>query len=211
MHKVYVLSAKGQRERNAPHPVLPKELGALLCLVDGHRTAAELVSTMPGKSAVVAGGLRWLKASGYISVVDGYKSTIREGGLTQPADTHSRSALVYHTTPAPVAAPPSTSGAAAELGAVHSAPVQVSYARSDDDVSRILSDFMVQSIRRHLGEGGYVYRRQIERAISVDDLLPHLNPLIDAIVERTGADAGAEFADTAAFILRPQDRDVTLR
>ena len=48
---------------------------------------------------------------------------------------------------------------------------------------------------------------QIERAKSVGDLLPHLYPLVDAILERVGSEAAAEFADTAAFILHPLERD----
>lgn len=58
--------------------------------------------------------------------------------------------------------------------------------------------------RRHLGEGGIVYSRKIERALTLDELLPHLNPLVDAIAEQVGSELAAEFADTAAFILSPR-------
>ena len=109
----------------------------------------------------------------------------------------------------PSSLPPSTTGGGVTLVASRRS-ARTLRARSDDEVCRILSDFMVQSIRRRLGDGGYTYRRQIERATSVGDLLPHLHPLIDAIVVRAGADAGAEFADTAAFILNPHGRDATL-
>ena len=65
--KVYALSDRGQREMNTGHPTLPAELGDLLRLVDGQRTGADLLAAAPGKSAVTAGGLRWLVASGYIT------------------------------------------------------------------------------------------------------------------------------------------------
>jgi hypothetical protein len=227
LQEVYALSAKGQQERNAQHPILPKELAALLRLVDGQRSAAELVAAAAGKSAVMAGGLRWLKASGYLQTVQGARPSARtaspnrlEESLRTPTFVKSPVVVpVAVSVPAPVSAPASmpvpaapanTAGVAMEEAAP-SAPVKVSYVGSDDDACRILADYMVQSIRRHLGEGGYVYRRQIERASSAQELVPHLNPLIDAIVLRAGPDAGAEFAETAAFILKPQDRDVTLR
>jgi hypothetical protein len=79
--------------------------------------------------------------------------------------------------------------------------------RSEADVRQTLAEFMVKGIRRHLGEAGYPQRRQIERAKAVGDLLPHLYPLVDAILERVGSEAAAEFADTAAFILHPLERD----
>ena len=62
----------------------------------------------------------------------------------------------------------------------------------------------VRSIRRHLGR--YAYEQQIATATTLGELLPYLHPLIDAIVARAGTEAGAEFADTAAFLLQPPRR-----
>lgn len=168
MKVVYALSEKGVRERAAARPTLPAELTGLLRMVDGRRTREDLMAAV-GKNAIVAGGLRWLTAAGYI----------------RPATDAELAASAW------VSVPPRT-GVAAPVGS-----------RSDADVCRSLSQFMVQAIRRRLGEGGYPHRRQVERATSVAELLPHLNPLIDAIAERAGDRAAAEFADTAAFILNP--------
>lgn len=213
MYTVYALSAKGLQERRNQPPTLPAELSELLRLVDGCRTNADLLAAARGKSAVVAGGLRWLKASGYILVTElparadtGARST---AAAVVPA-RHAASPSVRPPFSQPASAPapePADSGRStlSRPQSTLQAPV-----RAENDVCRILADFMIQSIRRRLGEGGYAYRRQIERAASVQQLLPHLNPLIDAIVAKVGADAGAEFADTAAFILRPRDRDTTL-
>jgi hypothetical protein len=77
-------------------------------------------------------------------------------------------------------------------------------------MTRILADFMTQTIQRRLGEGVFRYQRQIDRASGVHDLLPLLEPLIDALVTRAGPEVGAEFASTAAFILNPQQRDTAL-
>lgn len=191
MHTVYALSTKGREETRTSKPRLPAELGQLLRMIDGRRSTEDLLASMAKRSAVKAGGLRWLKASGYIVATETSGGPVSNLSINPGIDTGSG------------ASEPSTLSRPSAM----SAPLPI---RDDAEVTRILSDFMVQAIRRWLGDGGYVYRRQIERAASVQDLLPHLHPLIDAIVTRAGADAGAEFADTAAFILSPRERDVTL-
>lgn len=129
------------------------------------------------KSSLTAGGLRWLEASGYIQP-------------TQPAALHSR--LGPATQGNPLLA--GESGFQAQ-------------GQGAEEVRDALSRFMVRSIQRWLGEGGYLYHRQIAFARSVDELLPHLNPLMDTIVARAGVEAGAEFADTAAFLMEPMSAE----
>ena len=175
---VYALSPKGERECAADPPTLPAELSGLLRMVDGHRTRQDLLRATE-KSALTAGGLRWLTDAGYIRPAS--------DAAPQPGKQGARAALT------PLPALPSSA-----------APEQ---SRSEADVRQTLAEFMVKGIRRHLGEAGYPQRRQIERAKAVGDLLPHLYPLVDAILERVGSEAAAEFADTAAFILHPLERD----
>ena len=175
---VYALSPKGERECAADPPTLPAELSGLLRMVDGHRTRQDLLRATE-KSALTAGGLRWLADAGYIRPAS--------DAAPQPGKQGARPALT------PLSALPSSA-----------APEQ---SRSEADVRQTLAEFMVKGIRRHLGEAGYPQRRQIERAKAVGDLLPHLYPLVDAILERVGSEAAAEFADTAAFILHPLERD----
>ena len=175
---VYALSPKGERECAADRPTLPAELSGLLRMVDGHRTRQDLLRATE-KSALTAGGLRWLTDAGYIRPAS--------DAAPQPGKQGARPALT------PLPALPSSA-----------APEQ---SRSEADVRQTLAEFMVKGIRRHLGEAGYPQRRQIERAKAVGDLLPHLYPLVDAILERVGSEAAAEFADTAAFILHPLERD----
>ena len=62
---VYALSPKGERECAADPPTLPAELSGLLRMVDGHRTRQDLLRATE-KSALTAGGLRWLSDAGYI-------------------------------------------------------------------------------------------------------------------------------------------------
>jgi hypothetical protein len=175
MQTVYILSDKGRQEILSGTIHLPSELGQLLRLVDGRRTDADLLAAMKGKSTIKAGGLRWLKASGYIVEV----------AARTPRAQATR--------------------AASAPGAVQTMPQTASEA----GMRQQLADFMMQSARRWLGKGDAPYLRQIERAASIQELLLHLNPLIDAIVAKAGADAGAEFADVAAFILNPETSDAT--
>ncbi|MDR0276140.1 MAG: hypothetical protein LBI48_12555 [Burkholderiaceae bacterium] len=67
MLTIYSLSDKGARaSRGWTEGVsLPAELRQLLHMVDGRRTRQELIAALH-KSAIVAGGLRWLEAAGYI-------------------------------------------------------------------------------------------------------------------------------------------------
>ncbi|MDO5624676.1 MAG: hypothetical protein Q4G71_08315 [Pseudomonadota bacterium] len=181
MNKVYTLSPKGQRECLANPPTLPAELTRLLRLVDGRRTRSDVLAATGGKNAITAGGLRWLTASGYIERADTPPPTSAPAPLPCTPPTAS----------APASQPPRPASTAPRSS------------RTDAQVCEALAGFMVQSIRRRLGEGGYPHRRQIERATQVVQLLPHLGPLTDAIVQRAGPAAGAEFADTAAFLLHP--------
>ena len=107
--------------------------------------------------------MRWLTDAGYIRPAS--------DAAPQPGKQGARAALT------PLPALPSSA-----------APEQ---SRSEADVRQTLAEFMVKGIRRHLGEAGYPQRRQIERAKSVGDLLPHLYPLVDAILERVGSEAAA--------------------
>lgn len=185
---VYALSAKGYLEKFADQPQLPVELTQLLRLIDGRRTAAELLAAIVGRPALKAYGLRWLEAAGYVT-------TTIAPDLPAPGQPASMASALDG---APETWPPSSLLKAAP------APMRV---RDDGAVARILANFMMETIQRWLGENGYSGQSQIERATRVQDLLPHLNPLVDAIVTQAGADTGAEFASTAAFILNPNERD----
>ena len=178
---VYALSDKGARERAARHSSLPAELQDLLRLVDGRRTGQDLLAAA-GKSALTAGGLRWLTATGYI----------------------------FPSVPAPLVPEPALQPAAPALNgqaasaAASGQPATAPLPDHPDEVCRAMSNFMLRSIQRHLNH--YPHAPQIAAATTLGELLPHLHPLIDAIVARAGAEAGAEFADTAAFLLQPPRR-----
>ena len=159
---VFSLSDKGLQARQAEHSSLPGELRQLLHLVDGRRTRGELIAALR-KSALVAGGLRWLEASGYI----------------QPHTPSARTARPAENAPADAALP---SGDA-------------------DKFHALLSRHMLRAIKHWQDQDGQEYRLRIESARSVEELLPYLNPLTDRIAARVSAQAGADFAENAAFIL----------
>lgn len=179
MDTIYTLSSKGQREYATEHPVLPNQLRALLRMIDGRRTRAELL-TLAGKNALTVGGLRWLTASGYIVPLG---TTTRSGTST-------------------LAPPPS--GFNSGWSEARSSAARMARGELDEaGVQRVLSEYLLRSIRRHLGEEGYPKRSQIEQAQRVADLLPHLNPILESILDRAGPEVAAEFADATAVLLRP--------
>ena len=71
------------------------------------------------------------------------------------------------------------------------------------DLKAALTAFMSDAIRQHLSDDADEYLYQVRRAASVGELIPMLNPLIDAVLEAAGPGAAAEFADGAAEILEP--------
>lgn len=200
---VYVLTPKGRQERASGQPHVPPQMRMLLGLIDGRRTREQILSAC-GRSTMSAGGLSWLATSGYVAraPLNGTLSTLgplsRLGATTvsmhgpimgdAPHGSADAPPSVHHDT---ALAPP------AEIPSPPKRPSQV-------PVHWKLSAHMVETIRRHLGEAGYPHRRQVERADSIADLLPHLNPLIDALLLAAGPQAAGEFADEAAAILQPQ-------
>ncbi len=187
MDIVYALSPKGQRECAAERPALLRELHDLLRMVDGRRTRTDLLSTV-GKNAITTGGLRWLTASGYI--------------YPKPPDAPHGAESSAHM--------PELGGSPQDLPAsvpqdlsTRSAPVS---ARGEARVRDALAQYMQQSIERHLGDAGAPYRRRVERATSVGELLPLLNPLLEAILARVGSAPAIEFADAAALLLQPLEQ-----
>ncbi len=182
MDTVYALSPKGQRECAATHPALLRELHDLLRMVDGRRTRNDLLSTV-GKNAITMGGLRWLTASGYIVA-------------TQSDPPRGMTALD--------SGPQSVAASVPQGLSTRGGPVST---RGEARVRDALADHMMRSVERHLGDAGAPYQRRVQRATSVGELLPLLNPLLEAILARAGSATAAEFADASALLLLPLERN----
>ena len=99
--------------------------------------------------------------------------------------------------PAPAARP--------DASAVHAPSPRPTPQRSaaPPDLKAALTAFMSDAIRQHLSDDADEYLYQVRRAASVGELIPMLNPLIDAVLEAAGPGAAAQFADGAAEILEP--------
>ena len=165
---VFSLSDKGLQARQAEHSSLPGELRQLLHLVDGQRTRGELIAALH-KSTLVAGGLRWLEASGYIKPHEPSEPASRPAEAARPADN-------------------APAGTTVQEGDAHK-------------FHALLSRHMLRAIKHWQDKDGQEYRRLIKSAKSVEELLPYLRPLTDRIAARVSAQAGADFAENAAFIL----------
>jgi len=186
MDTVYSLSPKGRRECAAEQPLLLRELHQLLRMVDGRRTRTDLLDSV-GRNAITTGGLRWLLASGYIC-----PESTQGAGL----DATDRATTV--------AAQPEQLASVPQDLSTRAAPV--ASRRGEASVHEALAGFMLRSIERHLGDAGAPYRRRVERAAQVADLLPLLNPLLEAILARAGRASAGEFADAAALLLQPLEQ-----
>ena len=185
MNTVYALSRKGQLECAAERPMLLRELHDLLRLVDGRRTRADLLNSV-GKNAITVGGLRWLTSTGYI-----YPQAL---------------GAAAHSDRGPVSARPCAElPAAGRSMDLYLRPAVMSD-RGDANVHQALADFMSRSVERHLGEAGVAYQRRIERAATVGELLPLLNPLLEAVLARAGHTCAMEFAEAAALLLQPLEQ-----
>ncbi len=107
----------------------------------------------------------------------------------------------------PVAAKPPRPAPAArpEASAGHAPSPRPAPQRSaaPPDLKAALTAFMSDAIRQHLSDDADEYLYQVRRAASVGELIPMLNPLIDAVLEAAGPGAAAQFADGAAEILEP--------
>lgn len=184
MDTVYTLSLKGQRECAAKRPTLLRELHQLLRMVDGRRSRSALLAAV-GKNAITMGGLRWLQAAGYIQPRP--DATALEAG--RPTTVASAPADLLASVPQDLSSRAALLSRGGEWPRCESLP-----------------DFMLGAIERHLGDSGAPFRHRIEHAASVPELLPLLNPVLEAILARAGRGPATEFADAAARLLQPLER-----
>lgn len=86
-------------------------------------------------------------------------------------------------------------------------PLRSHETRNLQSIHNALTTYMAETIGRYLDDdGGDEQLNQIERARSISQLLPLIEPLIDAVVEAAGPQAAAEVADHAASLLEPLGR-----
>ena len=186
---VYVMTPQGRQAHAGKSFSVPPQLRPLLALIDGKRTRDDVLDIC-GRSAVTSGGLRWLASSGFIQRVPRGEA---ESAL--PPDSVIDGP---HTAPSVriVRGDASPAVPAVRGGSSHQASLM--------PMQQALSAYMVDAIRRHLGEDGDDFLHRVRRASTLKDLLVCLNPMIDAVLQMAGPQAAAEFADGAAGLLQPQ-------
>ena len=207
--RVYILTPLGRRALAGERVSVPPQLRPLLRAINGQRSRKEILA-LCGRSAINAGGLSWLVSSGYIeraTPLSAPRLALKGDDAGSSPPTESGAAPKLPAPPLAVAAPP-LAAAPAEPG-----PSTISGGRRSTStqpgllpMQETLAGYMLDAIRRHLVEEADIHRRRVQRAESMSELLSHLNPLIDALVEAAGPQAAAEFADGAAAILQPGTR-----
>ena len=218
---VYVLTALGRRACAGDGVTVPAQLRQLLHAINGSRTRKEVL-VICGRSAVNAGGFSWLASAGYIERLAApyMPPSTLAANLTIGAAPFDLGASGAPMSVARGAAPPAKRSTASGVlraeerrgASIDPGPSTLSSrAGPPTDVSVLpmqsaLSAYMQDTIRRHLGERREGYLRRVEAVTSMSDLLAHLNPLMDAVLDAAGPQAAAEFADGAAAILQPRGR-----
>ena len=198
---VYVMTSQGRQAHAGKSFSVPPQLRPLLALIDGKRTRDEALDIC-GRSAVTSGGLRWLASSGFIQRVP--------RGPSESALAPDSVIDAPHTVPSADEADPSQRAPSVRIvrGDASAAMPTVrggsSHQASLMPMQQALSAYMVDAIRRHLGEDGDDFLHRVKRATTLKELLVCLSPMIDIVLELAGPQAAAEFADGAAGILQPQ-------
>ncbi|MFD1711425.1 hypothetical protein FVQ98_12520 [Ottowia sp. GY511] len=200
---VYLLTPQGRKAHAGETSGVPPQLRPLLALIDGRRTRGELLAIC-GRSAVSAGGLRWLTSAGFTQRVP--RAAVACGALPDGVT----GSLHSHPSPNEVAAPRRAPPASTLRGeAAPTVPPERSGPASDASLLPMqasLSAYLHDAIQRHLGDDGGAFLRRVQRAQSLSDLLACLHPLIDAVLQAAGPHAAADLADGAAGILQPRYR-----
>lgn len=222
--EVYVLTPLGRRALAGEVSTVPPQLRPLLGAIDGRRSREEVLA-LCGRSAVNAGGLTWLASAGYIerltqmgaslSTLPGEAVTgLGRTGLSAMPEATDMSGMSTISPPPTVSAPPPPTAPRPAPPRPHTVPdpgpatsrrappTQPSLLPMHD----ALAGYMLETIRRYLREDADLHRRRVIHAASLTDLLPHVSPLIDAVLDAAGPQAAAEFADEAAAILQPDGR-----
>jgi hypothetical protein len=196
MSTVYHVTEKGLIELGSRRPSLPAEIREILKLVDGRRSSSELIAVL-GRSATVAGGLRWLAQAGFVKAKGGTSgSAPREaaaGVLDVTADPMGEFlptlAELHDPAEAPAAQAPAPAAQAAPVVAAEAIPVAERY--------RLLSSFLTESVKEHLGLRGFAHQIKIERASTIEDLAERIEPIADAIARAVDRKAANAFVKTA--------------
>ena len=196
MSTVYHVTEKGLIELGSRRPSLPAEIREILKLVDGRRSSSELIAVL-GRSATVAGGLRWLAQAGFVKAKGGTSgSAPREaaaGVLDVTADPMGEFlptlAELHDPAEAPAAQAPAPAAQAAPVVAAEAIPVAERY--------RLLSSFLTESVKEHLGLRGFAHQIYLERPPTIGDLAERIEPIADAIARAVDRKAANAFVKTA--------------
>jgi hypothetical protein len=145
----------------------------------------------------VAGGLRWLAQAGFVKAKGGTSgSAPREaaaGVLDVTADPMGEFlptlAELHDPAEAPAAQAPAPAAQAAPVVAAEAIPVAERY--------RLLSSFLTESVKEHLGLRGFAHQIKIERASTIEDLAERIEPIADAIARAVDRKAANAFVKTA--------------
>ena len=196
MSTVYHVTEKGLIELGSRRPSLPAEIREILKLVDGRRSSSELIAVL-GRSATVAGGLRWLAQAGFVKAKGGTSGSAPKEAAAGVLDVTADPMGEFLPTLAELHDPAEAPAAQAPAPAAQAAPVVAAEAIPVAERYRLLSSFLTDSVKEHLGLRGFAHQIKIERASTIEDLAERIEPIADAIARAVDRKAANAFVKTA--------------
>ena len=196
MSTVYHVTEKGLIELGSRRPSLPAEIREILKLVDGRRSSSELIAVL-GRSATVAGGLRWLAQAGFVKAKGGTSGSAPKEAAAGVLDVTADPMGEFLPTLAELHEPTDTPAAQASAPVAQAAPVVAAEAIPVAERYRLLSSFLTESVKEHLGLRGFAHQIKIERASTIEDLAERIEPIADAIARAVDRKAANAFVKTA--------------
>jgi len=201
MSTVYHVTEKGLIELGSRRPSLPAEIREILKLVDGRRSSSELIAVL-GRSATVAGGLRWLAQAGFVKAKGGTSGSAPKEAAAGVLDVTADPMGEFLPTLAELHEPTDTPAAQASAPVAQAAPVVAAPVVAAEPIPvaeryRLLSSFLTESVKEHLGLRGFAHQIKIERASTIEDLAERIEPIADAIARAVDRKAANAFVKTA--------------
>jgi len=196
MSTVYHVTEKGLIELGSRRPSLPAEIREILKLVDGRRSSSELIAAL-GRSATVAGGLRWLAQAGFVKAKGGTSGSAPKEAAAGVLDVTADPMGEFLPTLAELHEPTDTPAAQASAPVAQAAPVVAAEPIPVAERYRLLSSFLTESVKEHLGLRGFAHQIKIERASTIEDLAERIEPIADAIARAVDRKAANAFVKTA--------------
>lgn len=191
MNTIYVKTKKGMDEMNGRRPTIDLGLNSVLVIVDGRRTAAQLIELI-AKAKAPPDTLERLLQGGFI---EARVVQVHPGRTAQPGPATRQAPVTQFQTEQERRDEPRT-------------------AQQDATTTVFLETYthLVGVTKKRLGLRGLPFQFKLERAKTIDDLRSLIAPMSEAVAKAQGLDEANEFvSETNQLIDDKMVREESLR